>query len=111
MPSAYVIAHVDVTNPEQYEQYKVLSSAAMKAHGAEVCVRGGAVEVLEGDWAPERLVMLKFPSVAAARTFRIARIRDSPQGARGRRGHAHDRGDGRRLTQPLPPHFIEGKFE
>ncbi len=69
MPSAYLIANVDVTDPGQYEQYKVLSSAAMKAHGAEVCVRGGAVEVLEGDWAPERLVMLKFPSVAAARAF------------------------------------------
>ncbi len=69
MPSAYVIANVDVTHPEQYEQYKLLSSAAMKAHGAEVCVRGGAVEVLEGDWAPERMVMLKFPSTAAARAF------------------------------------------
>jgi uncharacterized protein (DUF1330 family) len=33
----------------------------MKAHGAEVCVRGGKVEVLEGDWTPHRVVLLKFP--------------------------------------------------
>ena len=69
MPSAYIIANVDVTNPEQYEEYKRLSTIAMKAHGAEVCVRGGKVEVLEGDWSPKRLVMLKFPSVEQAKAF------------------------------------------
>jgi uncharacterized protein (DUF1330 family) len=69
MPSAYVIANVDVTNPEQYEEYKKLSTIAMKASGAEVCIRGGKVEVLEGDWNPARFVMLKFPSVEQARAF------------------------------------------
>ncbi|MGE0330986.1 MAG: DUF1330 domain-containing protein [Ramlibacter sp.] len=69
MPSAYIIANVDVTNPEQYEEYKKLSTIAMKANGAEVCIRGGKVEVLEGDWNPARFVMLKFPSVEQARAF------------------------------------------
>lgn len=69
MPSAYIIANVDVTDPAQYEQYRKLSTLAMQAHGAEVCVRGGAVEVLEGDWSPTRLVVLKFPSPQAARAF------------------------------------------
>ena len=69
MPSAYIIANVDVTNPEQYEEYKRLSTIAMKAHGAEVCIRGGQVEVLEGDWQPKRMVMLKFPSMETARAF------------------------------------------
>ena len=69
MPSAYILANVDVTDPQQYEQYKKLSTVAMQAHGAEVCARGGKVEVLEGDWAPQRLVILKFPSVEAAKAF------------------------------------------
>lgn len=69
MTSAYIIANVTVTNPTQYEEYKKWSSAAMQAHGAQLCVRGGAVEVLEGDWTPERLVILKFPSMAAAKAF------------------------------------------
>lgn len=69
MSSAYIIANVRVTDPQQYEEYKRLSTLAMKAHGAEVCVRGGKVEVLEGDWAPERMVMLKFPTMEAARAF------------------------------------------
>ncbi len=69
MSSAYIIADVDVKDPAQYEEYKRLSSIAMKAHGAEVCVRGGNSEVLEGDWTPHRLVLLKFPSLEQARTF------------------------------------------
>lgn len=69
MASAYIIASVTVTNPTQYEEYKKWSSLAMQAHGAEVCVRGGRVQVLEGDWAPERLVLLKFPSFEAAQAF------------------------------------------
>lgn len=69
MTSAYIIANVTVTDPAQYEEYKKWSGVAMRAHGAEVCVRGGKVEVLEGDWTPERLVILKFPSIAAAKAF------------------------------------------
>lgn len=69
MTSAYIIADVQVTNPTQYEEYKKWSSAAMQAHGAEVCVRGGKVDVIEGDWAPQRIVLLKFPDVEAAKKF------------------------------------------
>jgi len=74
MPAAYIIASVTVTNPEQYEEYRKWSSEAMRVHGAEVCVRGGKVEVLEGDWNPGRTVVLKFPSAQAARAFH-----DSPE--------------------------------
>lgn len=69
MTSAYIIANVTVHNPEAYEEYKKLSSIAMTAHGAEVCIRGGKVEVLEGDWTPSRVVLLKFRDVAQARAF------------------------------------------
>ena len=85
MPSAYILANITVTNPEQYEEYKKLSSIAMKAHGAEVCTRGGKVEVLEGDWTPERVVLLKFASVYAALKFHdsveYGAARKSRQGA------------------------------
>lgn len=69
MTSAYIIANVTVNNPEAYEEYKRLSTIAMKAYGVEVCIRGGKVEVLEGDWAPQRVVLLKFADIAHARTF------------------------------------------
>ncbi|MDO9403447.1 MAG: DUF1330 domain-containing protein [Polaromonas sp.] len=82
MPSAYIIANVNVRDAEQYEAYKKLSTIAMKAHGAEVCVRGGKVEVLEGDWSPSRVVLLKFPSVEQARAFNDSVEYDAARQAR-----------------------------
>ena len=82
MTSAYIIANVDVTDPVQYEEYKRLSTIAMKAHGAEVCIRGGKVDVLEGDWTPARLVLLKFPSTEQARTFYNSTEYDAARKAR-----------------------------
>jgi uncharacterized protein (DUF1330 family) len=56
MPSGYVIANVTVTNPDAVRGVQASGAPpAMQAHGAEVCVRGGKVEVLEGDWNPGAL--------------------------------------------------------
>lgn len=67
--SAYIIADVSVTNAEQYEGYKKWSSQAMQEHGAKVLVRGGTVEVIEGNWTPDRVVILEFVDAAAAKAF------------------------------------------
>jgi len=69
MPSGYIIANVSVTDPAQYEAYKKWSTEAFRVHNAEICVRGGKVEVMEGDWQPERVVVAKFPSFEAAKAF------------------------------------------
>lgn len=67
--SAFIIADVTVTDPEQMAKYREWSTKAMQEHGAEIQVRGGAIEVLEGDWTPSRLVLLKFADRATARAF------------------------------------------
>ncbi len=67
--SAYIIAEVTVTNEAQMLQYREWSSRAMQEHGAEVLVRGGRVEPLEGDWLPQRVVVLKFANIDAARAY------------------------------------------
>ena len=67
--SAYIIADVTVTDAEKMAQYREWSTQAMQEHGAEVLVRGGAFEVLEGPWTPSRLVVLKFPSREQAKAF------------------------------------------
>ena len=66
---AFIIADVTVTDADQMAKYREWSTKAMQEHGAEVLVRGGTIEVLEGDWTPSRLVVLKFPDRAAARRF------------------------------------------
>jgi len=69
LPKAYVLADITVTDPEQMAQYREWSTRAMQEHGAEVLVRGGAIEVLEGEWTPSRLVVLGFASMQVARDF------------------------------------------
>jgi uncharacterized protein (DUF1330 family) len=85
MARGYIIASVTVTQPEQYEEYRKWSTEAMRVHGAEVCVRGGKVEVLEGDWNPGRTVILKFPSFEKAKAFydtpEYLRAREAREGA------------------------------
>jgi uncharacterized protein (DUF1330 family) len=63
---AYVIVETDISDPEQYEQYKAASPAAVAAGGGRFVVRGGDLTVLEGDWTPSRLVVLEFPDLATA---------------------------------------------
>lgn len=67
--SAYIIAEVTITNEEQMKEYRVWSSRAMQEHGVEVVVRGGKVEPLEGGWVPQRMVVLKFKDLTAARAY------------------------------------------
>ena len=67
--AAYIIADVTVTDPEKMAEYRQWSTRAMQEHGAEILVRGGDFEVLEGPWRPSRLVILKFESREAARRF------------------------------------------
>jgi uncharacterized protein (DUF1330 family) len=66
---AYVVVNVDVQDPVRYEEYKTLAPASIAQYGGRYIARGGAVEVLEGDWAPKRLVILEFPTMERARAW------------------------------------------
>jgi uncharacterized protein (DUF1330 family) len=66
---AYVIVETDVTDPEQYEQYKAAAGDAVTAAGGRYVARGGELAVLEGDWSPVRLVVLEFEDLAAAKRW------------------------------------------
>ena len=67
--AAYVIAEVNVTDPKLYEEYKKMVPATVQKYGGRFAVRGGAVDVKEGGWAPARLVVLEFPSMERARAW------------------------------------------
>ena len=82
---AFIIADVTVTDADQMAKYREWSTKAMQEHGAEVLVRGGAFEVLEGPWTPSRLVVLKFADRDAARRFYDS---ETYQHARSLREHA-----------------------
>jgi uncharacterized protein (DUF1330 family) len=63
---AYVIADVDVSDPERYGDYSKQVAATLEPYGGRFLVRGGATEMIEGDWLPARLVIIEFPSMDAA---------------------------------------------
>ena len=66
---AYVIANVTVKDPVRYEDYRRLVSPTLEKFGGRFIARGGKTEILEGDWRPQRLVILEFPSMDQARAW------------------------------------------
>ena len=60
--SVYMLLDAEVHDREKYEEYKAAAPQYVARHGGEYCCRGGSTEVFAGDWNPERVVMLKFPS-------------------------------------------------
>ena len=59
---AYVVVNVRIQDPDTYRRYRELVPPSIAAFGGQFLARGGPVTVLEGDWHPERFVLLEFPS-------------------------------------------------
>jgi uncharacterized protein (DUF1330 family) len=66
---AYVIADIDIHDPETYQEYAAQVLSTLKPFGGRHLVRSDAVETLEGDWHPRRLVVVQFPSAEHARAW------------------------------------------
>jgi len=64
--AAYVIYQGEVLDPARYEEYKSKGAASILAAGGKYIVRGGDVEVLEGEPPAARTVILEFPTRQAA---------------------------------------------
>jgi uncharacterized protein (DUF1330 family) len=67
--AAYVLAEVEVTNPDGYKEYTAQVPATIARYGGRFLVRGGASEALEGEWPKIRRVILEFPDVETAKRW------------------------------------------
>ena len=67
--AAYVIANIEVTDAAAYERYRKEVPATIEKYGGRFLARGGAVEALEGDFIPRRIVVLEFPSLERAKAW------------------------------------------
>ena len=65
----YVVANVNIENWSAYEAYRSRTAEVIAQYGGRFLVRGGEVEVIEGDPGISRLIILEFPSVADAHRF------------------------------------------
>lgn len=66
---AYVMVSVEVDDAEAYEAYRREVPATLEPFRGRFIVRGGAFEVLEGEWASGRIVILEFPDVEMANAW------------------------------------------
>ena len=67
--SAYVIGEIEVTDPAGYEEYRKQVLAVVTKYGGKFIVRGGKIDAKEGGWAPKRIVLVEFPSLAQAQKW------------------------------------------
>ena len=83
--TAYVIYQGEVLDPVRYDEYKTKAAASILAAGGKYVVRGGDVEVLEGEAPEGRTVVLAFPTRKAAidwyRSDEYTEIRKIREGA------------------------------
>ncbi len=69
MRKGYVLVLLDVLDQEMYAKYAAAAPAIEDRHGGRPLLAGDAVEVLEGEWPAERVVVLEFPSIDEARAW------------------------------------------
>ena len=67
--SAYIIAKINVTNPDQYKEYTKATPGIIEKFGGKFLARGGETVTLEGQEENLRIVLLEFPSLEKAREF------------------------------------------
>ncbi len=67
--AAYLIADIEVTDSAVYDEYRRQVPATVAKYGGRFAARGGALDILEGDWTPKRLIVLEFPTMDALRRW------------------------------------------
>ena len=67
--SAYIIAKVNVTDWDQYKEYTKVTPGIIEQYGGKFIARGGEIVTLEGPEDKDRIVLLEFPSMEAAKAF------------------------------------------
>ena len=85
---AYVLAEIEVTNPEGYREYTKVVPATIEKYGGRFLVRGNPCHVLEGEWPEQRRVLIEFPTSDAARKWWDSSEYAKPKSMR----RAHSRG-------------------
>ncbi|WP_374576509.1 DUF1330 domain-containing protein [Phenylobacterium sp.] len=67
--TAYLVLDLTVNDLRDFLPYVDAIPAFIAKHGGRYASKGADPVVLEGDWSPNRLVILEFPSQDHARAF------------------------------------------
>jgi uncharacterized protein (DUF1330 family) len=66
---AYLVLDFCIQDLPGFRAYIADIPAVIEKHGGRYIVRGVEPTVMEGDWTPERMVILEFPARARAKAF------------------------------------------
>ena len=61
--AAYVITDVEITDADLYGQFMKKVTETVESHGGKFVARGGKLEVILGNWSPNRIAILQFDSL------------------------------------------------
>ncbi|MCZ6858769.1 MAG: DUF1330 domain-containing protein [Alphaproteobacteria bacterium] len=67
--AGYIIARVNVTDPEKYQDYTAVTPGLIAKHGGRFIVRGGETATLEGPEETGRIVVIEFDSLEQAKAM------------------------------------------
>ena len=67
--AGYIVVQVKVLDSEGFAIYRDMVPPTLEAYGGRYLVRGGEWEILEGEWNPERLVIIEFDTVQQAKNW------------------------------------------
>ncbi len=68
--AAYVISEISaILDPILMEKYRALAQTTIKKYGGRYVVRGGAIDKVEGESAPNAIVIVEFPTMERARQW------------------------------------------
>jgi uncharacterized protein (DUF1330 family) len=67
--NAYLILDIEILDLDAFQAYVAEIPAFVKKHSGRYVVLGGEAETVEGDWRPQRLVLIEFSSKENAQAF------------------------------------------
>jgi uncharacterized protein (DUF1330 family) len=67
--AAYLFADIEVIDRDAFAEYLRRAPAVIAAYGGRYLARAGAVELFEGEAAPNRVALLEFPDMERLRAF------------------------------------------
>ncbi|MDJ0684793.1 MAG: DUF1330 domain-containing protein [Alphaproteobacteria bacterium] len=74
MAALFIVNITEIRDPDRFKLYQAMTPPTIEKYGGRYRVRGGDVSVMEGDWTPNRLVVLEFPSMERLKAWHSSEI-------------------------------------
>ena len=66
---AYLVATLEVYDPSSFKPYVTDVAAIVAKFGGRFLVRGGELEVIDGEWPMKRVTVIEFPTMERAKEW------------------------------------------